>query len=162
MAMDLEALPVHSGALQGKGCMEPEAQARDRGAGDLVVQGGGGVEEPPDRLHTEDSGETRGSLSPQEREGVPVARENVRREEAAAPGAEAHRSRGKASDIFAVQEGTLPLRVREAVGGWVRALGQEADFPARGFLGPFALAAEVESRNHVLTQWGHESSPFVR
>jgi hypothetical protein len=41
-------------------------------------------------------------------------------------------------------------------------LGQQADFPDIGFLGPFALATEVEGRNHVLTQGAHETSPFVR
>jgi hypothetical protein len=41
-------------------------------------------------------------------------------------------------------------------------LGQQADFPDIGFLGPFALATEVEGRNHLLTQWAHETSPFVR
>jgi hypothetical protein len=41
-------------------------------------------------------------------------------------------------------------------------LGQQVDFSDRGFLRPFAFAAEVESRNHLLTQWAHEISPFVR
>jgi hypothetical protein len=41
-------------------------------------------------------------------------------------------------------------------------LGQQADFPDRGCLSPFALATEVESHQHLLTQWGHELSPFVR
>jgi hypothetical protein len=162
MDMDLEALAIDVGDLQGQGFLEPEAQAIDSGEVDLVVQGGGGVEEPPDLLHTEDSWETMGSLSPQEREGVPVALENVLIEEANATGADAHGSWGKAIDIFAVQEVTLQLRFRDAVGGFVIELGQEADFPDIGFLGPFALAAEVESRNHLLTQWGHEISPFVR
>ena len=40
--MDLEARTIHVGDLQAEGCMEPEAQARDGGAGDLVVPGGGG------------------------------------------------------------------------------------------------------------------------
>jgi len=55
--MDLEALPVNSGDLQGEGFMEPEAQAIDGGEVDLVVQGSGRLEDPPDLLHTEDSGE---------------------------------------------------------------------------------------------------------
>jgi hypothetical protein len=53
--MDLEALGIEVGDLRGEGFMEPEAQAIDGGEGDLVVQGGGGLEEPPDLLHTEDS-----------------------------------------------------------------------------------------------------------
>ena len=56
----------------------------------------------------------------------------------------------------------LQLLFREAVGGFVVELGQQADFPDRGFLSPFALATEVESHQHLLTQWGHELSPFVR
>ena len=127
-----------------------------------MCQGGGGVEEPPALLHPEASWETMGSWSPQEREGVPVARENGRREEAEATGAEAPRSRGQAIDMCAGEAGTLPLRCRDAGGGCVRDLGQEADFPDLGCLRPFALAAEWESRQHVLTPWGHELAPFVR
>jgi hypothetical protein len=64
--MDLEALAIDIGDLKGQGFMEPEAQAIDGGEVDLVVHGGGGLEKPPDLLHTEDSGETMGSLSPNE------------------------------------------------------------------------------------------------
>jgi hypothetical protein len=53
-------------------------------------------------------------------------------------------------------------RFRDAVGGCGVELGQEADCPDRGVLGPFALAAAWESRKHVLTQWGQEIAPFVR
>jgi len=41
-------------------------------------------------------------------------------------------------------------------------LGQQADFSDRGVLCPFALATELKSRDHLLTQWAHETSPFVR
>ena len=160
--MDLEALAIDVGDLQGEGFMEPEAQAIDGGEGDLVVQGGGGREEPPDLLHTEDGGETVGGLRAQERQGVPVALEDVLREEADTAVADAHGRWGEAVDVFAVQEVVLQLLFGDAVGGCVVELSQQADFPDRGFLRPFALATEVESRNHVLTQWGHEISPFVR
>jgi hypothetical protein len=40
-------------------------------------------------------------------------------------------------------------------------LSQQADFPDIRFLSPFALATELKSGNHLLTQWGHEMSPFV-
>ena len=39
---------------------------------------------------------------------------------------------------------------------------EQADFPDIGFLRPFAFATEVEGRQHLLTQWAHEISPFVR
>jgi len=56
--MDLEALAIDRGDLQGEACMEPESYAVDGGEGDVVVHGGGGCEEPPDLLHTADGGET--------------------------------------------------------------------------------------------------------
>jgi hypothetical protein len=56
LAMDLEALAVNIGDLQGKGFMESEAQARDGGEVDLVVQGCRRGEEPLNLLHTEDGG----------------------------------------------------------------------------------------------------------
>ena len=64
--MDLEALAIDVRDLQGEGFLEPEAQAVDGGAVDLVVQGGSGGKEPPDLLHTEDGGETVCSLRAQE------------------------------------------------------------------------------------------------
>jgi hypothetical protein len=161
MDMDLEALAIDVRDLEAEGFMEPEAQARDRGEGDLVVQGGGRREEPPDLLHTEDGGETVGGLRTEECEGVPVAFEDVLREEADATGAEAHRRWGEAVDIFPVQEGVLEFLCRDAVGGCVVELSQQTDFPDRGCLSPFALATELESRNHLLTQWGHERSPSL-
>jgi hypothetical protein len=62
MDLALAALAINVGDLQGEGLMEPEAQTRDRGAGDLGVQRGGGREEPSDFFHTEESGETGGCL----------------------------------------------------------------------------------------------------
>jgi hypothetical protein len=56
--MDLEALAIDVGTLKGESCLESESQARDGGAGDLVVPGRGGREEPPDLLHTADGWET--------------------------------------------------------------------------------------------------------
>src|SRR5262249_31413217 len=66
MDMDLEALPVNIGDLERKGFMEPEAQAIDGSEVDVVVEGGSRLEEPSNLLHTEDGGETVGSLRAQE------------------------------------------------------------------------------------------------
>jgi hypothetical protein len=162
MARDLEALAIDVRALEGEGFMEPEAQARDRGAGDLVVERGGGGQEPPDFFSTEHSRERVGGWRTQACEGVPVTWEDVRRAEAATARAEAHGRWGEAVDVCAVQEGALQLLFRDAVGGRVVELREQADFPDRGLLGTLALAAELQRSKHVLTQWGHERSPFVR
>ena len=162
MDRDLEALPINSGDLEEEGFMEPEAQAIHGGEVDLVVQGSGRLEEPSDLLHTEDSGELVDGRRAHEREGMPVALEDMLREEAHATGADAHGRRGEAIDVFAVEEGTLQLLFREAVGGFVGELGEQADFADRGFLRPFAFATALKSRHHVLTQWGHAMSPFMR
>jgi hypothetical protein len=159
--MDLEALPVHIGDLQGERFMEPEAQAIDGGEGDLVVQGSGHLEDPPDLLHTEDSGEPVGGLRTQEGEGVPIALEDVLREKADATGADAHGRRSQAIDVFAVQEGRLEFLFGDEGGGFVVELSQQTDFPDIAVLSPFALAAQLKRRNHVLTQWGHEMSPSM-
>ena len=82
------------------------------------MQGCGGCQEPPDLLHTEDSGETVGGLRTQEREGVPVALEDVLGEEADTTGAEAQRRGGEAIDVFAMQEVSPKLLFRDAVGGF--------------------------------------------
>jgi len=160
--MDLEALAIAVGDVKAEGCMKPEASAGDRGEGDVVVQGGGGRQEPPALLHTADSGETVGGWRTQEREGVPVALEDVLREAAEATVAEAHGRGGEAIDVFAVQERALERLFGEQVGRVVGALSQQADCPDRRFLRPFALATEVESRKHGWTQWGHEMSPSMR
>jgi hypothetical protein len=160
--MDWEALTVHLGDLEEEGCMEPEAQALDRGAGDWVVERGGGRPASPHFLHTEDRGEGVGGLRAQERQRGPVALEDVLREEAPTAVAEAHGGWGEAVDVCAVQEGVLQLLCRDAVGGCGGELRQQPDFPDRGCLRPCALAAEVQSRDHVSPSWAHVLSPFVR
>ena len=160
--MDLEALAINVGDLQEEGFMEPQSQAIDGGKGDLVVEGGGGHQEALDLLDTEHGRETVRGLRANEREGIPIALEDVLIEEADATVADAHRRWGEAVDIFPVQEVVLEFLFRDAVGGCVEELGQQADFSDRGCLRPFAFTAEVESRDHLLTQWAHVVSPFVR
>ena len=160
--MDLETWAIDVGDWQEEGCVESASQARDGGEGDLGMQGGSGRQEAFDLLHTAHGGETGRELRANEREGVPIVCEDVLREEAEATVAEAHGRGGEAINVFAVQEGVLQLLFRHPVGGFVVELREQANFPDRGFLRPFALAAEVEGRKHVLTQRGHEISPFVR
>jgi hypothetical protein len=93
---------------------------------------------------------------------VPVALEDVLIEETDTTIAEAHGRGGEAVDVFPVQEVVLQFLFSNAVGGFVIELGQQAYFPDIRFLSPFAFATEVESRKHLLTQWSHETSPFVR
>jgi hypothetical protein len=162
MAMALKTRAIDVGALEEEGCMEPEAHARDRGAGDPVMPRGGGREEARDLLHAEDGGESGGGVRTQERQRGPVTLEDVRREEAEAAVAEAHGRGGQAVDVFAVQAIALQLLCGEAVRGCVGARGQQADVSDRGCLRPCACAAEVERRAHVLPQEAHEISPFVR
>ena len=64
--MNLEALAIDIRDLEVEGFVEPESQARDGGAGDLVVQGCGSVEQTFDLLKAEDSGETVCGLSAHE------------------------------------------------------------------------------------------------
>jgi hypothetical protein len=127
-----------------------------------MMQGGSRLEDTSDFFNTEDGGETGGGVCAQERQRGPVAFEDVLREEAEAAVADAQRGGGEAIDIFAVQSVSLELLCRDAVGGFVGELSQEADFTDRGCLSPCALATEVESRDPVVTQWGHEISPCVR
>jgi len=162
MDMDLKAVPVNIGDLQGQSFMEPESQAIDGGEVDLVVQGGSGRQEALDLLHTEHGGETVRDLRANEREGVPIAFEDVLIEEADATVADTHGGWGEAVDVFPVQEVALQFLFGDAVGGFVVELGQQADFSDIGYLRPFAFAAEVERRDHLLTQWAHVVSPFVR
>jgi hypothetical protein len=161
MDLDLEARAINVGDLQAEGFMEPEAQARDGGKGDLVVPGCGRREESLDLLHTEDGWQTVGGVRTQEWEGVPIAREDGLGEEAETTVAEAQGRGGKAVNVFAVQEIALQLLFSNAVGWLVVELREQASFPDIGFLSPCAFATEVEGRQHVLTQWGHEISPFL-
>ena len=114
---DLEVWAVTSGDLEEEGCMEPEAQALDGGAGDVVVARGGGRQESPHCLHTEDSGEVVGGVRAQERQRGPVACADVLREEAHTTGAETHGGWSEAVDVCAMQAGALQLLFRDAVGG---------------------------------------------
>jgi hypothetical protein len=160
--MDLETRAIDVGALEEEGFVESESQAIDGGEVDLVVQGGGRREESFNLLYAEDGGEPVGGLRTQERQRGPVTLQDVLIEEADATVADTHRRRGQAIDVFAVQEVALQLLFRKAVGGLGVELSQQADFPDIGVLCPFALATELKSRDHLLTQWAHETSPFVR
>jgi hypothetical protein len=57
-----------------------------------------------------------GGVRAQEREGMPVALEDVLREEAHTAGAETHGRGGEAVNILPVSEGALQLLCRDAVG----------------------------------------------
>jgi hypothetical protein len=162
MDMALEAWAIDVGDLEEEGFVEPESQAIDRGEGDLVMHGGGGHEEPLDLFHTEDRWKPVCGLRANEGEGVPVTLEDVLVEKANAAVADAHGRGGQVVDIFAVQEVALQLLFREEGRRFAIELSQQADCTDIGCLRPFALATELESRNHLLTQWGHEMSPFVR
>ena len=161
MDMDKQTLRVNVGNVQGESFMEPESEALDRGKGDLVVQRWGGIEEAPDFLDAADSGETVCGLGAEERQGVPVTREDVLGEERDAAGAEAHGSRGEVVDVCAVQEGVLEFRFGDEVRGFIIELSEQAHLTDRGLLGAFARATELEGGNHVLAQRGHEISPFL-
>ena len=102
--MDLEALTINIRALEEEGFMEPEAQAINGGEVGLIVEGGGRLKESLDLLHAEDGREPVGGLRAQERQRVPVAFEDVLREEADATIADAHGGWGEAVDVFPVQE----------------------------------------------------------
>jgi hypothetical protein len=160
--MHLSALAVDVGDLKGEGVVEPASQARDGGAGDLSMQGGGSLEEAPDFLDTENGGKAVFSVGANQRQGVPVALEDVLREAADAAGAEAHGSWSKAIDVCAVQEGGLQLRFRDHVRGCAIALREHAYCTDRGLLGTFARATAWKCIEHLLAQWGHERSPVLR
>jgi hypothetical protein len=162
MDMDLEARPIASGALEEEGFLEPQAQARDGGEGDLVGERGGGRQEARELCHTQDGGQPVGDLRANERESGPVALEDMWIEEAEAAGAEAHGRGRQAIDIVAVEAVVLQLRFRHAVGRWVEKPGEQVNFADIGCLRPFALATAVERCEHGLTAWGHEISPCVR
>ena len=160
--MDLEALAIDIGDLKVEGFVQPESQARDGGEGDLVVQGCGRREETSDLLGTEEGWESVFGLRANERQGVPVAFEDVLVEESDATGADAHGSWGKAIAVFAVQEVGLKLLFGDHVGRFAIALSQQAYRTDIGLLGTLPLATELKHSDHLLTQWGHEISPFVR
>jgi hypothetical protein len=91
-----------------------------------------------------------GGLRAQERQCGPVTLEDVLIEEADTAGADAHRGRSEAIDVFAVQEVSLKLLFGDHSGRFAVELSQQADFSDIGLLRPFARAAEVERRNHLL------------
>jgi hypothetical protein len=159
--MALEARAIEVGDLQGEGFLEPQSSAGDSGAVDLVVQGGSGREEPPALLNTEDGGEMMCGVRTHEREGMPIALEDVLREETDATRAEAHGRWRETSNALPVQPVVLQLLFRDDGGGCVRERREKMHGTDIGLLGPLCLATQVKRSQHVLTQWGHELSPFL-
>ena len=66
---------------------------------------------------------------------MPVALEDVLVEEADATIADAHGRGGETVNVFPVQEVVLQFLFRDAVGGFVVELREQADFPDIGLLG---------------------------
>ena len=159
--MDLEALAIDVGDLKEEGFMKPKPQAIDGGEVSLIVQGCGRLEKTPDFFNAEDGGETVCGLSPNQRQRVPITLEDVLGEEADAAVANAHGSGGKAVDIFTMQEVGLEFLFGEQVGRFGIELSQQAYLTDIGLLRPLALDTALKRSNHLLTQWGHEMSPFV-
>src|SRR5262249_52053107 len=160
--MDLETLAIAVGDLQGEGFMEPGPSTRDRSEGDLVVEGGGSLKEASYLFNTEDGREPMFGLRTQERQGVPVVREDVRVEEADTTVTEAHGSWGKAIDVFAMEAIALQFRCGYPIGRFAVELSEEAHLTDIGLLGALALADELKRSHHALTQWGQKLSPFGR
>ena len=79
-----------------------------------------------DLLKAEDSGETVFGLGANERQGMPVALEDVLVEEFDATVADAHRSRGEVVDVFAVQEVVLKLGFGDQVWGFAKELREQS------------------------------------
>ena len=96
-----------------------------------------------------------------EREGVPGTFEDVLEEEFDTTVADTHGSGCEVLDIFTVQEVVLELRFGDEVRGCAKDLSEQTNFSDIGFLSTFALAAELESGDHLLTKWCHEISPLV-
>ena len=101
------------------------------------------------------------ALGANERQGMPVALEDVLVEEPDTAVAEAHRSGGKSIDVCAVQEVVLEFGFGDQVWGCAVELGEQADLTDISLLGTFAFTTELKCGNHLLTQRGHELSPFV-
>ena len=93
---------------------------------------------------------------------MPVALEDVLSEASDATRADAQGSWGEAVDVLPVQEGVLQRLFGEQIGRFAIERSQQADLTDRGLLGPLSLATALPCGHHVLTQWGHEISPFVR
>jgi len=159
--MALEALAVNIDDLEVQGFMEPEAQAIDGGEVDLIMQGGSRLEDTSDFCNTEHRREMVGGLRAEERQRGPVTLQDVLREEADAAVADTHGRGGEAVDILAVEEVRLEFLFGDAVGGFVIALREQVYFTDIGLLGTLPLATALKRSDHVLTQWGHEISPFV-
>jgi hypothetical protein len=149
--MDLEALAIAVRDLEEEGFLEPEPQAIEGGEVDVIVEGGGRLEEPPDLLHAEDGGEPVGGVRAQERQCGAVTLQDVLREEAEATVAEAHGRGGEPIDVFPMQEIALQLLFGDTVGGFVVERSEQVDFSDIGCLRPFAFAAEVASCDHFST-----------
>jgi hypothetical protein len=126
------------------------------------VQGCGSLEETPDLLDTEDRGQTVCGCSAHQGQDMPVALEDMLGEKPDATVPDTHGVGGEIIDMFSVQEVLLKFRFRDALGGCVVTLREQANLTDRGLLSPFTLAAALKCRNHLPAQWGHERSPLLR
>src|SRR5512134_1571947 len=92
---------------------------------------------------------------------MPVALQDMLGEESNAAGAETHGSRGEVVNVFTVQEGGLKRGCGDQIRGCAIALSEQADLSDISLLGTLSLTAELKRGDHLLTQWSHETSPFL-
>ena len=100
-------------------------------------------------------------LRTNEREGMPIALEDVLIEETDATIADAHGRWRETINALPVQQVVLKLLFGDAVRGFVIELREKMNFTDIGLLGPLCLATQLKRSQHLLTQWGHERSPFL-
>jgi hypothetical protein len=148
--------------LPGQRFVPAPPTAGDGGAGDALGEGSGRVEETVHLFQAEASRESVFGLCAHEVEGLPVAFKDVVGEAAESTGAEAHGAWSEAVAMLAVSDLVLPCLCREKARRLAGALSQQAYRTDRALLRALALATELERRDHVLTQRGHEIAPFVR
>jgi hypothetical protein len=92
---------------------------------------------------------------------MPVAFEDMLIEEFDAAVAETHGRRGEVVNVLAVQAVGLKLGFGDQVWGCAKELGEQSYLTDGSLLGTLSFATELESRNHLFAQRGHERPSFL-
>ena len=156
MDMDHHALAIDIGDFQMKSFVKAQTAGVDGGEIDVVVEGFDAGQNASEFIDAQDSGQAVFVLSPQDREDVPIAHQNVDVKKANPAVADAHGLGRPAVDVFSMEKVVLQLRFRDKIGSLVIELREHTNCAGVGFLSGFSFPIELQHCHHALIPIVHK------
>jgi hypothetical protein len=161
MDMNTPPLGVDIGDLKKQCLMESEATRVHCGEISFILDGTSRIDNGPDLVHAQNSGECLIPFGMDEFQGVPVPFEHVDEEEFNAAVAYPHSRGGPFIVVFSVEEIVLKLLLSDFVRSLLIKIDQLPDRARIAFLCTLAHTGKLQSPHGFLVIVLHHKSPFL-